>query len=93
MRNPEWPQHAKFHNAQTMLMGIGLGLTVVGIRGDRGPRVCPASLGVISLARPELGLRPKHSFSLFNSPECSEMSHEDSVAGLPCDAQQIEPLF
>jgi hypothetical protein len=26
MKNPAWPQHAKFHNAQTMLMGIGLGL-------------------------------------------------------------------
>ena len=24
-RNPAWPPHAKFHNAQTMLMGIGLG--------------------------------------------------------------------
>ena len=26
MKNPAWPQHAKFHNAQTMLMGIGSGL-------------------------------------------------------------------
>lgn len=26
MKNPAWPQHAKFHNAQTMLMGIGLGV-------------------------------------------------------------------
>jgi uncharacterized iron-regulated membrane protein len=26
MKNPAWPEHAKFHNAQTMLMGIGLGL-------------------------------------------------------------------
>jgi len=25
MKNPAWTQHAKFHNAQTMLMGIGLG--------------------------------------------------------------------
>lgn len=24
--NPAWPPHAKFHNGQTMLMGIGLGL-------------------------------------------------------------------
>ena len=23
--NPAWPPHAKFHNAQTMLMGIGMG--------------------------------------------------------------------
>lgn len=26
MKNPAWPRHAKFHNAQTMLMGIGLGV-------------------------------------------------------------------
>lgn len=26
MKNPAWPPHAKFHNAQTMLMGIGLGM-------------------------------------------------------------------
>ncbi|HEV2354337.1 MAG TPA: DUF6640 family protein [Puia sp.] len=24
--NPKWPPHAKFHNAQTMLLGTGLGL-------------------------------------------------------------------
>lgn len=26
LRNPRWPPHAKFHNCQTMVMGIGLGL-------------------------------------------------------------------
>ena len=25
-RNPNWPPHAKFHNGQTMLLGISLGL-------------------------------------------------------------------
>ena len=25
-RNPLWPPHAKFHNGQSMLMGIGLGI-------------------------------------------------------------------
>ena len=25
LHNPAWPPHAKFHNGQTMLMGIGLG--------------------------------------------------------------------
>ncbi len=26
IHNPRWPPHAKFHNGQTMLLGIGLGL-------------------------------------------------------------------
>jgi hypothetical protein len=26
INNPRWPPHAKFHNGQTMLLGIGLGL-------------------------------------------------------------------
>ena len=25
MKNPKWPPHAKFHNAQTILPGVGLG--------------------------------------------------------------------
>ena len=27
--NPRWPPHAKFHNGQTMLLGVGLGSTVL----------------------------------------------------------------
>jgi uncharacterized membrane protein YfcA len=27
--NPTWPPHAKFHNAQTMSMGVALGLTAL----------------------------------------------------------------
>ncbi len=27
--NPLWPPHAKFHNAQTMLLGLGLGLSAL----------------------------------------------------------------
>lgn len=26
MKNPAWPPHAKFHNAQTILLGLGLGI-------------------------------------------------------------------
>lgn len=29
MKNPAWPPHAKFHNAQTILLGIGLGTLTV----------------------------------------------------------------
>jgi hypothetical protein len=31
MKNPAWPPHAKFHNAQTILLGIGLGIITVGL--------------------------------------------------------------
>ena len=31
LRNPAWPPHAKFHNGQTMLMGIGQGLLSLAI--------------------------------------------------------------
>ncbi len=27
--NPRWTPHAKFHNAQTMLLGVGLGLSAL----------------------------------------------------------------
>ena len=37
--NPRWPEHAKFHNAQTMLLSTGLGLTSLWLvwrpEGDR----------------------------------------------------------
>ena len=26
MKNPRWPPHAKFHNGQSILMGLGLGI-------------------------------------------------------------------
>jgi hypothetical protein len=29
--NPHWPPHAKFHNAQTMLLGTALGLCALGL--------------------------------------------------------------
>ncbi|WP_394821584.1 DUF6640 family protein [Pendulispora albinea] len=37
--NPTWPPHAKFHNAQTMLMGAALGAcTLYFLRGGSGAR-------------------------------------------------------
>jgi hypothetical protein len=38
IHNPEWPPHAKFHNAQTMSTGAALGLTGLYVLwGQRGP--------------------------------------------------------
>lgn len=31
IHNPAWPSHAKFHNAQTMSMGVGLAVTSMAI--------------------------------------------------------------
>ena len=31
IKNPKWPPHAKFHNAQTILMGLCLGVLAIAI--------------------------------------------------------------
>ena len=37
LRNPAWPPHAKFHNGQTMLLGIALGLLALSLLFGPGP--------------------------------------------------------
>ncbi len=37
IHNPRWPPHAKFHNAQTMLLGIGLGIFSLFLLFGTGP--------------------------------------------------------
>lgn len=38
IHNPEWPPHAKFHNAQTMSLGAALGgAGIYALWGHRGP--------------------------------------------------------
>ncbi len=39
--NPRWPPHAKFHNCQTMLMGIGLGVLSLSILFGARPLTLP----------------------------------------------------
>ena len=41
-RNPLWPPHAKFHNGQSMLMGIGLGLLSLFLLFGLRPLTLPA---------------------------------------------------
>ena len=44
LRNPNWPPHAKFHNGQTMLLGIGLGVLSLVMLFGFGPLTLPKFL-------------------------------------------------
>ncbi|KAK0100510.1 hypothetical protein ONS96_007784 [Cadophora gregata f. sp. sojae] len=46
--NPRWPPHAKFHNGQTMSMGLGLGLATLYYTWRAG------TLGSVAMARDSL---------------------------------------
>ena len=48
--NPNWPPHAKFHNGQTMLMGIGLGLLSLCILFGSQPLTLPLFLIAAAVA-------------------------------------------
>jgi hypothetical protein len=37
IKNPRWPPHAKFHNAQSILMGVALGALAIFILFQRSP--------------------------------------------------------
>jgi hypothetical protein len=37
IRNPRWPPHAKFHNAQSILMGLSLGVLAIAILFGTSP--------------------------------------------------------
>jgi hypothetical protein len=37
IKNPRWPPHAKFHNAQSILMGLALGILTIVLLFQRGP--------------------------------------------------------
>jgi hypothetical protein len=37
IKNPRWPPHAKFHNAQSILMGLSLGVLAIVILFQRSP--------------------------------------------------------
>ena len=49
-RNPNWPPHAKFHNGQTMLMGIGLGILSLCILFGFRPLTLPMFLVAAAVA-------------------------------------------
>jgi len=37
IKNPRWPPHAKFHNAQSILMGLSLGVLAIAILFRQSP--------------------------------------------------------
>lgn len=41
IRNPNWPPHAKFHNGQSMTMGVCLGALSLGVLFAPGPMTRP----------------------------------------------------
>ena len=49
-RNPNWPPHAKFHNGQTMLLGIGLGLLSLFLLFGLRPLTLPLFLVATAVA-------------------------------------------
>jgi hypothetical protein len=51
MRNPQWPPHAKFHNGQTMSLGVFLGLLMLWLMWySGGDQRVQFHLGVIAAA-------------------------------------------
>jgi hypothetical protein len=75
MKNPAWPPHAKFHNAQTMLMGIGLGLLGGLILFAPRPLTTPGLLlasGVASLYWISMLLAPLFPGTAWSDPEFRE---------------------
>ena len=72
MKNPAWPPHAKFHNGQTILMGIGLGaLTFVFLFGSGPPglRNLLPPTGTASLYWISMVLAPMFPGTEWNDPE------------------------
>jgi hypothetical protein len=72
MKNPAWPEHAKFHNAQTMLKGIGLGLLGGLILFVSQPLTTPGLLlasGAASLYWISMVLAPVFPGTAWSDPE------------------------
>jgi hypothetical protein len=72
MKNPAWPQHAKFHNAQTMLMGIGLGLlggSILFAFRPLTPQGLLLASGAASLYWISMVLAPLFPGTTWNDPE------------------------
>jgi hypothetical protein len=72
MKNPAWPPHAKFHNAQTILMGIWLGvLTLILLFGSGNLQISNlfAAIGAASIYWAGMLLAPIFPGTAWHDPE------------------------
>lgn len=79
--NPRWPPHAKFHNGQSMLMGIGLGLLSLVVLFAPGP-----------LTRPRLALAAGTAGLYFVSMLCAPLLRGTGWVDPEFAAEQPAPL-
>lgn len=72
MKNPGWPAHAKFHNGQTIWMGIGLGMLTFVLLfglGSLGLRSLLCAAGTASLYWLSMILAPMFPGTTWHDPE------------------------
>ena len=70
--NPGWPPHAKFHNAQTMLMGLFAGALSLAILFGARPLTLPAFLVAAAVAASyfvAMALAPRFPGTAWSDPE------------------------
>ncbi len=75
--NPAWPPHAKFHNGQTMLMGIGNGTIALLVLFGSHPLTLPSFLiatGAASVYWVTMVLAPLFPGTAWCDPEFADAS-------------------
>ena len=90
LRNPRWPPHARFHNCQTMVMGIFLGLIALWILFAMPltfPRICLAA-AVSGTYFVSMLLAPAFPGTAWHDPEFTQL--DPMLLGLP--AQKLVAL-
>ena len=83
LRNPLWPQHAKFHNGQTMLMGIISGSLSLAILFGSKPLGFPSFLIATAIAANyfvAMALSPLFPGTAWSDPEFT--AHQPRPLGL-----------
>lgn len=93
--NPRWPPHAKFHNAQTMLLGTALGLLTVYFLWSKRWRDDPKGLEVGTILSAIYWLTQAGS-PLFPGAALIDPEFADRIpyiAGMPFNQLALDVLF